>query len=132
MQVFISNGRSRPSRSQPPLQGHLPLTGLPKALSNLASNSARTGESTTSLGNLLHCLNTFTVRNFLLIPNLIASPFQCEAITPCPMVHYQVIKLARKTRIYLPNFIQHGFKRFLIHLDYRIQGRHLNVWRKGY
>lgn len=83
-------------------------TGLPKALSNLALNTARTGASTASPGNLFHHLH---IKDFLVnILSKCPSPFQFVAIAPCPTVHHQTIKLTHKTRIYLPNFIQHGFK----------------------
>lgn len=41
-----------------------------KALSNLTSNTYIDGASTTSLGNLFQCLNTFTVKNFFHTSNL--------------------------------------------------------------
>jgi len=41
-----------------------------RASSNPALNVSRDGASTTSLGNLCHCLTIFTVKNFFLISSL--------------------------------------------------------------
>jgi len=51
-------------------QGHLQLHQVLRALSSLTFSVCRNGASTGSLGNLCHCLNTLTVRNFFLVFHL--------------------------------------------------------------
>jgi len=41
-------------------------TRLPRATSSLALNASGDGASTTSLGNLVQCITTLCVKNFLL------------------------------------------------------------------
>ena len=45
-------------------------TRLPRATSSLALNASRDGASTTSLGNLIECVTTLYVKNFLSVSNL--------------------------------------------------------------
>jgi len=45
-------------------------TRVLRAPSNLASNTAREGAATASLGNLCQCFTTLMVKNFFLISNL--------------------------------------------------------------
>lgn len=47
-----------------PWQGHLPLTRLLKALSNLSWNTSRDAASATSLGTLWLCLTTLNSKEF--------------------------------------------------------------------
>jgi len=44
----------------------VPYVQLPRATSSLALNASRHGASTTSLGNLFHCVTTLCVKNFFL------------------------------------------------------------------
>ncbi|NXD71520.1 TRPC1 protein, partial [Eolophus roseicapillus] len=59
-------------------------TMSPKALSNLALNTARDGAFTISLGSLFQWLTTLTVKNFLLISNL---NFPCFSLNPLPLIY---------------------------------------------
>ena len=58
-------------------------TRLPRATSSLALNASRDQASTTSLGNLFHCVTTLCVKNFLLISNL---NLPCLSLKPFPLV----------------------------------------------
>ncbi|NXD64577.1 PCD23 protein, partial [Eolophus roseicapillus] len=58
------------------------ITMSPKAPSSLALNTATDVAFTTSLGNLIQCLTTLTVRNFFLVSNL---NFPCFSLYPLPL-----------------------------------------------
>ncbi|KAM4644409.1 CD48 antigen-like isoform 2-T2 [Amazona ochrocephala] len=58
-------------------------TVSPKALSNLALNTARNGAFATSLGTLCQRLSTLTGKSFFLISNL---NFPCLSLNPSPLV----------------------------------------------
>ena len=55
-------------------------TRLLKAPSNLALNTSREGASTTSLGNLFHCLTTLIVKNFFLLSKLNLPSFTFKSL----------------------------------------------------
>jgi len=56
-------------------------TRLLKAPSSLASNTAREGAATASLGSLCQRLTTLTVKNFFLISNLNLPSFSLKPLT---------------------------------------------------
>ena len=68
-------------------QGHLQLHQVLRALSSLTLNVSRDRASTTSLGNLCHCLTTLIVKkNYFLISNLNLLSFHLK---PFPLVQSQ-------------------------------------------
>jgi len=77
-------------------QGHLQLHQVLRAPSSLTLGVSRDGASTTSLGNLCHCLTTRTVKNFFLIsglklPSFSVIPFFLDLLTAdpvCPLPSY--------------------------------------------
>lgn len=58
---------------------------LLKAPSNLILNTSKDGASTHSLGNLFQGLNTLTINNFFLVPNLNLLSYQFKIIALCPV-----------------------------------------------
>ena len=53
-------------------KGHIQIDQVLRALSSLTLDVSRGGASTTSLGNLCQCLTTLTVKNLVLISNILA------------------------------------------------------------
>ena len=64
-------------------QGHPQLHQVLRALPSLTSGVSRDGASSTSLGNLCHCLTTFIVKNFVLMSNLNLHSF---SLNPFPLI----------------------------------------------
>ena len=69
---------------QPPAVGRVAnrQTRLPRATSSLALNASRDGASTAYLGNLVQCIITPWVKNFLLISKL-HLPCLFTTVPPC-------------------------------------------------
>ena len=85
---FELEGTLRGHTVQPPSneQGHPQLHQGAQSTSSLTLAVSRDGASTTSLGNLCHCLTTVTVKNFLI------SSLNCPSfgLKPFPLVLSQV------------------------------------------